>query len=237
MTLPRAILLDLDDTILNDTGMVVECWREACFAHASGLHPLRPESLLDAIERTRDWYWADAERHKRGRLDPPAARAEVVHLALQNLGVENPVAAAGIAAHYADLRNRGIQAIEGAIETIHWLRGRGCRTALITNGNAEGQREKVARFDLEPLFEIVLIEGELGFGKPDPRVYKRALEHLDLEPRDTWMVGDNLEWDVEAPQRLGIRGVWIDKRGTGVPSGRPTRPDQIIRSLAELRLD
>ena len=31
------------------------------------------------------------------------------------------------------------------------------------------------------------------------------------------MVGDNLEWDVAAPQRLGMSGVWIDARGRGLP--------------------
>ncbi len=49
------------------------------------------------------------------------------------------------------------------------------------------------------------------------------------------MVGDNLEWDVAAPQRLGIFGIWVDYAGTGVPAGREIRPDRIIRSLSEVR--
>ena len=67
------------------------------------------------------------------------------------------------------------------------------------------------------------------------RVYKRALQLLDVTPADTWMVGDNLEWDVAEPQRQGIFGIWIDLRGSGLPKGHPVRPDRIIRRLSELR--
>lgn len=58
---------------------------------------------------------------------------------------------------------------------------------------------------------------------------------LGVVPAGAWMVGDNLEWDVAAPQRLGIRGIWIDARGTGVPPGHAARPDRIIRRLSDLR--
>jgi putative hydrolase of the HAD superfamily len=49
------------------------------------------------------------------------------------------------------------------------------------------------------------------------------------------MVGDNLEWDVGGPQKLGIVGIWIDAKGQGVPAASAVRPDRIIRSLSELR--
>jgi putative hydrolase of the HAD superfamily len=48
------------------------------------------------------------------------------------------------------------------------------------------------------------------------------------------MVGDNLEWEVVAPQRLGIHAIWHDVVGEGLPQGSPIRPDRIIRSLPEL---
>ena len=48
------------------------------------------------------------------------------------------------------------------------------------------------------------------------------------------MVGDNLEWEVEAPQRLGIHTIWHDVTGEGLPPGSEIRRGRIIRSLAEL---
>ena len=106
--------------------------------------------------------------------------------------------------------------------------------ALITNGAGEAQRAKIERWGLAGHFECVAIEGELGVGKPDTRVYIHALEQLGAGPRDAWMIGDNLEWDVAAPQRLGIAGIWVDVRGTGLPSGAPAKLAAVIRGLVEL---
>ena len=50
------------------------------------------------------------------------------------------------------------------------------------------------------------------------------------------MVGDNLEWDVIAPQRLGLSGVWIDRAGAGLPDDFTGKPHRIIRTLSELRV-
>ena len=48
------------------------------------------------------------------------------------------------------------------------------------------------------------------------------------------MVGDNLEWEVEVPQRLGIYAIWNDVHGEGLPTESAVKPDRIIRSLTEL---
>src|SRR5690606_36604983 len=129
-----------------------------------------------------------------------------------------------VSAAYARVRHATLDVVPGAIETIRWLRSQGCLLALLTNGAAALQRSKIVRFQLEGLFDTILVEGELGFGKPDPRVYVRALQDLNVDPGDACMVGDNLEWDVAQPQRLGIAGVWVDVRGTGLPSDAPIQP-------------
>ena len=60
------------------------------------------------------------------------------------------------------------------------------------------------------------------------------MQALGVAAADTWMVGDHLEWEVAAPQRLGIHAIWHDPYGRGLPPGSPIRPDRIIRRLAEL---
>jgi putative hydrolase of the HAD superfamily len=233
--LPRAVLLDLDDTILDDSGGVINCWRDACEAHCSTMNGLEPERVFEAIDWIREWYWSDPERHRIGRLDLAWARGEVVRHALTEIGVEDPVLARQIGDTYHVLRDRTIKPIDGAVATVEWLRQRGCRLALLTNGGGRGQRGKIERFDLASLFDVILIEGEVGFGKPDPRIYNRALSALDVAADQAWMIGDNLEWDVAGPQREGIEGIWIDHRRAGLPDGHPVRPHRIIARLADLR--
>ena len=232
---PSALLLDLDDTILNDSGSVDESWHHACANHAHRLAPLDAAVVVDAIRKTSKWYWDDPDRHREGRLRLDAARREVVRIALRDLGVEDAALADGIGDTYSHRRDLGMAPLPDAIETVRWLRESGLRLALLTNGAGPAQRRKIARFEIGDLFDAILVEGELGFGKPDERVYRRALTELGVKPEEAWMAGDNLEFDVAAPQRLGVSGVWIDLQGRGLPRGSAVKPHYIVRSLAELR--
>jgi putative hydrolase of the HAD superfamily len=232
---PRALLLDLDDTILDDSGLVRECWRDACTAHNERFASRDAATVVDAIRKTSKWFWNDPDRHRDGRLELERARREVVRLAFVDLGIDDDELARCIADAYSHLRDLGMEPLPDAIDTVRWLRDSGRRLALLTNGAGAAQRKKIMRFELGDLFDAILVEGELGFGKPDERVYGHALDALGVKPAEAWMVGDNLEWDVGAPQRLGMTGVWIDVRGRGLPPGTTVKPDHVVRSLSEVR--
>jgi putative hydrolase of the HAD superfamily len=233
--LPRALLVDLDDTILNDSAGTADCWKDACVSCRSEVGNVDPDRLYGAIEKTRAWYWSDPDRHRVGRLDLDAAAREVVRLSLDELGVSDSVLAATVAARYRAQREARLAPFPGAVETLLWFRESGCRLALVTNGGAAMQRGKIARFGLGDLFDAILVEGQLGFGKPDPRTYQLALKELAVTPVEAWMVGDNLEWDVAQPQRMGLLGIWVDVRGAGLPDANGVRPDRIVRRLSDLR--
>lgn len=231
---PKAVFLDLDDTILNDSGPVDACWREACSAGSSECG-IASDVLYEAVKASGKWFWSDAERHRTGRLDLQTARTEVVRLALKDLGMPDEGLALRIGGVYHDRREECLEIFPDALETLRWLRGRGCKLALLTNGNGAPQRRKIETFGLAPFFDSILIEGEVGFGKPDRRVYELALERLSVSPADVWMAGDNLEWDVVQPQRLGIFSIWIHPSGNGHSQSGSVRPDRIVRSISELR--
>jgi putative hydrolase of the HAD superfamily len=79
-----------------------------------------------------------------------------------------------------------------------------------------------------------VIEGEFGAGKPDEAVYRHALDGLKAQAADAVMIGDHLEFDVGGSQRLGIRGIWLDRAGEGLPAECAVTPHRIIRGLGEL---
>jgi len=232
--LPTAIFLDLDDTILDFTGSVTHCWQEACEQYTPQLTPFTADEIKVAIRTYSSWYWSDANRHRQGRLRLELTRREIVEEALRRLGTDKPEIAHRLADRYSTLREAAVGPFPGAIDTLHHLRERGARLALLTNGNAAMQRRKIDKFQLAPFFETIVIEGEFGAGKPDKRVYLHALEQMKVGSDDAWMVGDNLDWDIAGAQQVGILGIWHDFKGTGLPPSSPVKPDRIIRSLAEL---
>src|SRR5258707_935413 len=107
--------------------------------------------------------------------------------------------------------------------------GRDHALALVTNGAPDVQREKLAPTTLAAHFKAIVISAELGIGKPDPRIFRSALDAFDVPSGDAVVVGDSLERDIEGARRAGIRSVWIDRAGTG------TGGDARIEKLSELR--
>lgn len=232
-SVPRAMLIDLDDTIIHFPSPE-ECWRQVCADGAGRVPGLDSDELFKEIMRTRDWYWSDPERHRIGRLDLNGATTSIVRRSLGRLGFDLPDLARDIGLSYRTMRDGGAELIPGAAEALRRFRGHGIRLAMITNGTSEGQRAKIERFGLDRHFDRIFIEGELGYGKPNRRVYLGAMESLGSVPGETWCVGDNLEWEVAAPQRLGIYSVWVDPSGEGPPTDSGVTPDRIVASMAEL---
>jgi putative hydrolase of the HAD superfamily len=231
MTLPRTILFDLDDTIISAYGRPLEAWRKVAKHFARELAPLDTEQAAQHIAAQAIAFWADPSRHREWRQRLLAARRHIVATALPDRDRELTDA---VADRFTALRDEEMKLFPGAVETLETLRRRGVRLALITNGDSATQRGKIERFALEAHFDHIQIEGEHGFGKPEERAYHHALATLQASPAETWMVGDNLEWEVAAPQRLGIYAVWHDTAGDGLPADATARPDRIIRSLPEL---
>lgn len=235
--LPKAILFDLDDTIIS-FGRRATLLREVAEEYAATITPLTPDELASALERHMRTFWGDEAAHKVWRQNLHEARRVVTARAFAELAPRAPKLTEEFAHVFGDRfhEHREAQAkfFPDAIETIDELRRRGIKLVLITNGAALPQRAKIERFDLVRRFDHIQIEGEHGFGKPEPEAYLHAMRTCGVTAEDCWIVGDNLKWEVAAPQQLGLYAVWHDHLGDGLPPDSPVRPDRIIRSLSEL---
>ena len=235
--LPRAILFDLDDTLIRAYAQPEEAWTRLLKRFAAELDAHDD----DAIERVRAAamdearaFWSDRAEAAKWRLDIPAARRLSVRRALARLDRADEALADRIADAFSEMRRNEYRLYPDAHATVDALRTAGVKLALVTNGAGETQRAKIERFELGHRFDHIQIEGEFGQGKPELAVYRHALERLGVAAGDAWMVGDNYEWEVVAPQQLGMCGIWYDPYDAGVPVHATARPTRIIKRLAEL---
>ena len=235
--LPRAILFDLDDTLIRAYAQPEEAWTRLLHifsAHLDAHDAGAIERVRAAIMGEARAFWNDRTEAARWRLDIPTARRLSVRRGLEKFGRPDEALADRIADAFTEMRRREYQLYPDAHATVDALRDAGVKLALVTNGAGDPQRAKIERFELAHRFHHIQIEGEFGQGKPELAVYQHAMEKLGVAAADTWMVGDNYEWEVVAPQSLGIRGIWYDPFDAGIPAHATARPSRVIKRLAEL---
>lgn len=83
------------------------------------------------------------------------------------------------------------------------------------------------------LFEAIIISADVGMRKPNPKIFERMLEMLNLPAHDILFVGDTPHHDVAGSKQVGMHAAWISRHALPLPEGLP-QPDIIIRDLAEL---
>jgi putative hydrolase of the HAD superfamily len=194
--------------------------------------------LFLRVNAVRWRFWTDVQRKQPGdkaRSDYHWGRMIIVKSALVELGLPaSDDIADEIVNNYKALKLKSFEYLPGAEELLSKLQNSGVKMALLTNGEAVEQREKIERSGVHRFFQACFVEGELGYGKPDPRMFNTALESLQVTAGQSWMVGNDLYFDIEGARRSGIYSIWCDHEKTDLPVEAKTKPDRVIHNLTEL---
>lgn len=103
------------------------------------------------------------------------------------------------------------------------------RLVALTNGNAD-----LERIGLSHLFHATVSARDLGWAKPDIRIFEHARDLLDVAGEHIWHVGDDPLLDVVGAQRAGMRTVWMNRDGRGWPFPDEPPPDLTVSDLSQL---
>jgi putative hydrolase of the HAD superfamily len=234
VTLPRAVVFDLDDTLHDARGLEAEMLVGLCAAVREELPGADDETFRARFRDGRDELY---NRVLTGEWDIPTYRRE--HLILTCA----PWGAPSEALHVQALRLRDEQLgrarfVEDAVELLRALREAGVRTALLTNGPSWMQRRKVELLGLEAQLDAIGISEELGAAKPDPAAFAATLDLMAVPAEDAVMVGDHLDWDVRGALDAGMSGaVWVagdDEREPPAGAVRVRRLGDVPAALAAL---
>ncbi|MCI0477698.1 MAG: HAD family hydrolase [Anaerolineales bacterium] len=132
--------------------------------------------------------------------------------------------------------------VDGMDDALRALKARGYKIALVADTRPKTAWNVLHQHDLYDLFDACAISEEVGCEKPDPRLFRAALDALEIAPRDyarTVMIGNRLARDVRGANNLGVISVWFhwNERYAAreVDSGdQPTFQVQTARELLEL---
>ena len=97
---------------------------------------------------------------------------------------------------------------QDTLETLLSLRGSGQKLGLVTNGPTQWQTRKIECMGIASLFDTILISEAEGIQKPDPHIFKRAVERCSSLASETMFVGDHPEIDIQGAKGAGLVPVW-----------------------------
>jgi putative hydrolase of the HAD superfamily len=228
----RAIGFDLDDTLCLYIPIAVRARRQA---FAELVQPLLGTDVETIDRAYQQAFWQMMEEIRREpwrshylRSGEPT-RTETMRRMLALLGVPPDGLAERLSARYLELREGQLQLFEDTLPVLSALREQ-YPLFVITNGPALEQRRELRLLGLEPYFDLVAIEGELGVGKPDPAIFLHVQERLRLPGEQILFVGNSWEHDVQGARRVGWQAAWLNREGA--PPPEPDTP--VLRSLREL---
>lgn len=83
---------------------------------------------------------------------------------------------------------------------------------IISNGDSDRQRQKLKKTGIDNYFEVVVVSGDIGVFKPDPKIFLHAAGLAGKEPSQCWYVGDKVDTDAKAAKDAGFTGVWVNRK-------------------------
>jgi putative hydrolase of the HAD superfamily len=232
---PAVVLFDLDDTLFAHSEAVAKAI--TVYRKHLGSRPGHDDST--EAKRWRALEELHYHRYLAGELDflgqrRARARGFVAPYG-HNLATDDDADAwfEGYFVHYESSWSLH----DDAIDCLMGLRGAGLSVGIITNGELAFQRAKIERAGLASMIDEVIASGDLGFAKPDRRIFEHACARFGVAPSDAVYVGDRLETDALGAARAGLRGVWVDRNATrSTEDSRAARASGVvaIASLGEL---
>lgn len=253
----KAVLFDLDDTLLWDERSVQESFHETCL-EAAKQYEVDPHKLEAAVKQeARKLYesyetypftlniginpfeglWAnfnDAEPAPFQQLKQlaPRYRSDAWTNGLSVLGIDDAKLGERLGEHFAAVRRTKPIVYDDTYKVLDALHGK-YKLLLLTNGSPELQNEKLSGVPkLAPYFEHIVVSGGFGQGKPAAAIFEHCMSLLGIEAMEGIMVGDKLTTDIKGANGVGMASVWINRHG--VKRSDEIVPDYEISTLSEL---
>ncbi|CAM4436912.1 HAD family hydrolase [Paenibacillus tarimensis] len=195
MKKPKAVLFDLDDTII-DRRLSLEKYSlqlAADFAYA--LTSLHTEQLNARIVQQ------DAQGYK--------PRDQFINDLMRAIPWSAPVTYDELRSHWFQHYPMSSVVAEGAREVMKQLAAEHLMLGIVTNGATVVQHTKIDRLGIRPMMKTVIVSEEAGLRKPDPGIFAAALREMNVQPEEVWFVGDHPVNDMIGAREAGLTPVWL----------------------------
>jgi putative hydrolase of the HAD superfamily len=227
MKLYKAVIFDLDNTLLNYDRCELDSMQRAIRHHRIFE---RDGFVWEAFWKTflerNAFYWEQRFTQKLSHL-------EAIEFALRDAFeiMGTPMSAADVTSTYWEFFCNTCHFEKGALETLRWAH-RNYKLGILSNGIGEAQHRRLKSGDIDHYFDAVIVSDEVGYWKPDPKIFHVALEKLNLRHDEVLFVGDSLRDDYVGALNSGVDFCYYNRNGQKLEGD--VRPTYMIKELSEL---
>ena len=254
----KAVIFDLDDTLLNDRKSIQEAFKATCglAAQKNALDPALLEEKvriharklyasyttyeftqkigINPIEGLWGTFDDDGEEFQSLHNFAPKYQEAAWKEGLQALQIDDEGLALELANSFPTFRKKLPFVFDDTFHVLQELK-KDFQLLLLTNGSPSLQKTKLKITpELIPYFDDIVISGEFGKGKPDPSIFKYILDRKGLRRDEAIMVGDNLNTDILGSNRIGMENVWINHNQMEIKDIQPTHEIKQLKDLLPL---
>jgi len=222
MTYPyRAVLMDADDTIF-DFARGNVCAVNRLMDEIGYMHPDR----FEQYQEINHACWAAVERGEMTQGELQVARYERF---LKKYGLaHDPVKTAN---RFVEILGEQVFLLPHAEEVMRFISGR-MPVVILTNGITTVQKSRMAKSAVRDCISDLVISQEVGISKPNPGIFRYALEKLGLSAGEVLMIGDSPTSDILGANNAGIDACWYNPKGKTLPEG--VHAKYVITDLRQL---
>ena len=222
----KVIFLDIDNTLLDFDETEIYAFKKTM----EDIGVVYNEEIFRVYNEINDNLWAALEI---GQIDVTTLKVKRFEEFVQALEINY----SGEKLSKLYQRHLGEIAfeIEGAYETCKTLSEK-YELAIITNGIADVQRNRVAKSSFAPFIKKIFISEEIGISKPDAGIFERALKEMHITDKlQALMVGDSPSSDIRGSQNVGIDSCFFNPKGVNLAQiDSSIMPTYEIKHLREL---
>lgn len=235
----RAVIFDLGDTIwpLRYEEEIWPITRVQMIEDFARLRGQTEEAAAEDVDRLRKTLGAVFVDTFLGDNYEQLHLHHYVEKAMTQMGIEGEGLGEAIchAFYMAEHKSLKVAPEADTIELLADLRERGLLLGLVSNTFSPGHFHQLSlhRHGVASFFDAPVYSTDMGFRKPDPRIYQHCLVRLGVVPGETLFIGDRLKEDVRGPQSLGIKAALYRRYRREEPTAEIV-PDFVTETPADI---
>jgi len=125
-------------------------------------------------------------------------------------GKENPLLIALGIATYHNIKFSLLKPFPKTVKTLIYLKDRGYRLGIISNGITIKQWEKLIRLGIHDFFDEIVTSEEVGCEKPKKEIFEEAMKRMNSTPENSIMIGNVFETDIAGAMNIGMASILIN---------------------------